>query len=124
VLTIVTHSCGIDIGKFLKGKQLAVSGEQIQLRGTANCQLLIAAKGNASQEVLLLRGWLNSWPMRSIVSQTVSVSSFLLSSWLPLEGSSVNDFPLQNFATTGPDLQKATQVVVRVASITQDIAAG
>jgi hypothetical protein len=68
---------------------------------TANCQPLAAAKGNASQEVLLLRGWLNSWPLRSIVSQTVSVSSFLLSSWLPLEGSSVNDFPLQNFATTG-----------------------
>src|SRR5580692_6768377 len=41
-------------------------------------------KENASQEVLLLRGWLNSWPVRSIVSQTVSVSSFfLLSSSLP-----------------------------------------
>jgi hypothetical protein len=39
------------------------------------------------------------------------------------EESSVNDFPLQDFATTGPDLPKATQVVVRVASITQDIAA-
>jgi hypothetical protein len=61
---------------------------------------------------------------QEIVSQTVSVSSFLPSSSLPFEGSSVNDFPLQNFATTGPDLQKATQLVVRAASITQDIAAG
>ena len=60
----------------------------------ANCYLL--PNGNASQEVLLLRGRLNSWPMRSSVSQTVSVSYFLLSSWLPLEGSSVNDFPLLN----------------------------
>jgi hypothetical protein len=88
-----------------------------------SCASFRPKRGKASQEVLLPRGWLNSWPLRSIVSQTVNVSSFLLSSWLPLEGSSVNDFPLQNFATTGPDLQKATQLVVRAASITQDIAA-
>jgi hypothetical protein len=102
---IVTHAAGLDTENF-----------EADYRS-------LGTKGNASQEVLLLRGWLNSWPMRSDVSQTVSVSSFLLSSWLPLEGSSVNDFPLQNFATTGPDLQKATQLVVRAASITQDIAA-
>jgi hypothetical protein len=54
-----------------------------RIRAAANCQLPGFPKGNASQEVLLLRGWLNSWPMRSDVSQTVSVSSFLLSSWLP-----------------------------------------
>jgi hypothetical protein len=47
-------------------------------------RICYAAKGNASQEVLLLRGWLKSWPVRSIVSQTLSASSFfLLSSSLP-----------------------------------------
>jgi hypothetical protein len=63
-------------------------------------------KGKASQEVLLLRGRLNSWALANVVSQTVSAFSFLLSSWLPFEDSSVNDFPLQDFATKGPDFQK------------------
>src|ERR1700733_1144306 len=45
---------------------------------TGQCRWQLPAKENASQEVLLLRGWLNSWPVRSIVSQTVSVSSFFL----------------------------------------------
>jgi hypothetical protein len=44
-----------------------------------------ALKGNASQEVLLLRGWLEFLALANIVSQTVSVSSFLLSSSLPLK---------------------------------------
>src|ERR1700728_983572 len=78
-----------------------------------------APKGNASQEVLLLRGWVNSWPLRSIVSQTVSVSSCLLSSSVPLKVSSCMIFPC-NFGTR---MQKATQLVVQVASLTQDIAA-
>jgi hypothetical protein len=69
--------------KNLIAGRLAISRWQLELEPEANCQLLIIQKGNASQEVLLLRGWLNSWPMRSIVSQTVNVSSFLPSSSLP-----------------------------------------
>src|SRR5580692_6774295 len=107
MLTVTFETEGFTIVTHLEDSTLRISG---------------SAKGNASQEVLLLRGWLKSWPVRSIASQTASASSFFCFLLRCHEGSSVSDFPLQtiNYRT---ELQKATQLVVRVASLTQDIAA-
>jgi hypothetical protein len=47
--------------------------------------MLRAQKGNASQEVLLLRGWLKFSARAKYRFATINVSSFLPSSSLPLK---------------------------------------
>src|ERR1700678_293535 len=103
-------------------KPTASGRSQLLIATHANCEVRPARKGNAPQEVLLLRGWLKF----SACAKTSRKKLVFLLFCLLLrchEGSSLNDFRCKGSELQGPQMQNATQLMVPAAPLAQDIEA-